>query len=155
MGRLYSQSLVCAVEFGHFEFTTAPNLTTALSKGREPALSSAMGYGEATGKGLFSSVSISESLTHRFAAPPLPQAGEGCHPLLFRGQIKCPNSSRRACALRQPGVRPLGKKTELDIPWLYVILTLSLIPRGVSVALPINSKLIVSLCPSKLNCPQS
>ena len=27
------------IVFGHFEFTTAPNLMTALSEGREPTLS--------------------------------------------------------------------------------------------------------------------
>jgi len=78
-------------EFGHFEFTTGPNLITALSKGRV--------YGEAGGEGAFPSVTISESLTHRFAVPPFPQAGEGCHPLLFRGEIECPNSSQQACSL--------------------------------------------------------
>jgi len=57
------------LEFGHFEFTTAPNLITALSEGR--------GYGEAGGEGLFSSITISKSLTHRFAVPPSPASGRG------------------------------------------------------------------------------
>jgi len=57
------------LELGHFELTTAPNLITALSKGREPALSSAKGYGEAGGEGLFSAGTSSESVTHRFASP--------------------------------------------------------------------------------------
>ena len=106
---------------GTFEFTILPNLITALSKGREPALSSAKGYGEAGGEGLFSSVTMSESLTHRFAVPPLPQAGEGCHPLLFRGQIKCPNS--RAPKGRNnvaqgvsPGKRPLIRPSGHPLP---------------------------------------
>jgi len=43
-------------------------------------------YGEAGGEGLFSSSKVSESLTHRFAVPPLPQAGEGCCQLTFHGQ---------------------------------------------------------------------
>jgi hypothetical protein len=38
------------------------------------------------GEALFSSCKISESLTHRFAVPPLPQAGEGCCQLIFRPQ---------------------------------------------------------------------
>jgi hypothetical protein len=48
------------------------------------ALSEGRGYGEAGGEGLFASCQISESLTHRFAVPPLPQAGEGCCQLIFR-----------------------------------------------------------------------
>ena len=55
-------------------------LTTALSEGR--------GYGEAGGEGFFSSCKISESLTHRFAVPPLPQAGEGYCQLIIRAQTK-------------------------------------------------------------------
>ena len=49
------------LELGHFELTTAPNLITAISKGR--------GYGEAGGEGLFSAGTSSESVTHRFASP--------------------------------------------------------------------------------------
>jgi len=37
---------------------------------------------------LFSSSKISEALTHRFAVPPLPQAGEGCCQLIFHLQTK-------------------------------------------------------------------
>jgi len=70
-------------------------------------LSKERGYGEAGGEGLYSSVTIIESLTHRIAVPPLPQAGEGCHRLLFRGQIKCPNLSFRACSLGYT-ISPLG-----------------------------------------------
>ena len=55
-------------------------MITALAEGR--------GYGEAGGEGLFSSCKIRESLTHRFAVPPLPQAGEGYRQLIFRGQVK-------------------------------------------------------------------
>jgi hypothetical protein len=59
------------------------------------ALSEGRGYGEAGAKALFSSCEISESLTHRFAVPPLPQAGEGCCQLIFRGQTKrAPRSPR-------------------------------------------------------------
>jgi hypothetical protein len=65
-------------EFVHFAFTARPQLITALSEGR--------GYGEAGGEGLFSSCMSSESLTHRFTVPPLPQAGEGCYQRIFRGQ---------------------------------------------------------------------
>ena len=57
-----------------------PQLITALSEGR--------GYGEAGGEGLFSSSKISEALTHRFAVPPPPQAGEGCCQLIFHLQTK-------------------------------------------------------------------
>ena len=59
---------------------SGPQLITALSEGR--------GYGEAGGEGLFASWQISESLTHRFAVPPLPQPGEGCCQLIFRCQSK-------------------------------------------------------------------
>ena len=52
------------------------------------ALSGGKGYGEAGGEGLFSSSKISEALTHRFAVPPLPQAGEGCCQLIFHLQTK-------------------------------------------------------------------
>jgi len=38
------------------------------------------------GEGLFAWWQISESLTHRFAVPPLPQAGEGCCQLTVLGQ---------------------------------------------------------------------
>ena len=57
---------------------SGPQLITALSEGR--------GYGEAGGEGLFAWWQISESLTHRFAVPPLPQAGEGCCQLTVLGQ---------------------------------------------------------------------
>ena len=59
---------------------SGPQLITALSEGR--------GYGEAGGEGLFSSSKISEALTHRFAVPPLPQAGEGCCQPIIRRQTK-------------------------------------------------------------------
>ena len=97
---LESQGCALHLEFGHFEFTTAPNLITALPRGR--------GYGEAGGEGLFSSVTISESLTPRFAVPPLPQAGEGCHPLLISRSDQMSKLESQGCALRQPGnhVRP-------------------------------------------------
>ena len=67
------------LEFVHLD-SLAPQLITALSEGR--------GYGEAGGEGLSSSCKINESLTHRFAVPPLPQAGEGCCQLIFRRQTK-------------------------------------------------------------------
>ena len=59
---------------------SGPQSITALSKGR--------GCGEAGGEGLFSSSKISGALTHRFAVPPLPQAGEGCCELIFHLQTK-------------------------------------------------------------------
>jgi hypothetical protein len=59
---------------------SGPQLITAPSEGR--------GYGEAGGEGLFSSSKISEPLTHRFAVPPFPQAGEGCCQLIFHLQTK-------------------------------------------------------------------
>jgi hypothetical protein len=39
-------------------------------------------------KGLFHSGKTSESLTHRFAVPPLPQAGEGYFQLIPRCQTQ-------------------------------------------------------------------
>ena len=60
-----------------------PQLITALSLGF---------VGErvwrSRGEGLFSSRRIGESLTHRFAVPPLPQKGEGCCQLIFCSQAK-------------------------------------------------------------------
>ena len=67
------------LEFVHLD-SPGPQSITALSRGR--------GYGEAGGEGLFCSCKISESLTHRCAVPPLPQAGEGYCQLIFRGQDK-------------------------------------------------------------------
>ena len=56
----------------------APQLIMALFEGAE-----GRGYGEAGGEGLFCRRRISNSLTHRYAVPPLPQAGEGCCQLSF------------------------------------------------------------------------
>ena len=69
-----------------------PQSITTLSRGR--------GYGEAGGEGLFCSRKISDSLTHRCAVPPLPQAGEGCCELIFRGQAKMYKLQSRAEARR-------------------------------------------------------
>jgi len=82
-----------ALEFGHFEFTTAPNLITALSKGR--------GYGEAGGEGFFSSVTTSESLTRRFAAPPLSRERA-------RAVIHCYLAVRSNVQTREPEEQALG-----------------------------------------------
>ena len=88
------------LEFIDFELTPGPQLITALSEGSPShrlrpierrcdsqkraaenkdlsSESQARGYGEAGGEGLLCSFRISQSLTHRFAVPPLPQAGEG------------------------------------------------------------------------------
>ena len=68
--------------------TIGPQLTTALSEGREPVLSKAKEYGAAGGEGYFFRAANAESLTHHFVVPPLPQAGEGCYRLMFRDQPK-------------------------------------------------------------------
>ena len=75
-----SAPLQGALELLHLDSRARPQLITARSEGR--------GYGEAGGEGLFSSSKISEALTHRFAVPPLPQAGEGCCQLIFHLQTK-------------------------------------------------------------------
>ena len=52
---------------------------------------------------------VSESLTHRFAVPPLPQAGEGCYQLIFRSRTltyKLQGAGQKD-PRSNPGVQPI------------------------------------------------
>ena len=99
-------------------FRGEPHLITALSEGR--------GYGETGGEGLLSSCKVSASLTHGFAVPPVPQAGEGCCQLIFRSQTKMYKLQRKAEPFRKSGGRAapsLPILSALPVRWVTLLLT--------------------------------